>query len=225
MLVRMNASENSKNDVIGFVYNAKLALDNASQHFGVGELVDLPVAFPVAEKHLHTLRATFTSIHTKLNGDNLSEVYTNSSSNATQEYCRHITYVKKLFETVKSASDSAELKMKKYQRVVQDNKGMGLEKVMLYLIKCARVVAKKPFVTDKQKEALKEAQNELEDLPPVFDHSPTGGVIRNHHSSGHQFTHGGTGHQNICNSGFQITGNNDGGVYNYRIKPGEANES
>lgn len=224
MLFTMNSSENNKNNVISFVYNAKLALDNTSQCFVVGELVDLPEAFPVAEKHLHTLRTTFASIHMKLNGGYLGEVYPNSS-NAAQEYCSRIAYVKELLEIAKCPSDNAELKMKKYQRIVRDNKGMGLEKAMLYLIKCARVVAKKPFVTDKQKEALREAQDEMTDLPPVFDDSPMGDVTMNHHSSGHQFNHGGTGHQNICNSGFQITGNNDRGVYNYVIKSNEVDES
>jgi hypothetical protein len=220
----MSSSENNKSDVINFVYNAKLALDNTSQCFVVGELVDLPEAFPIAEKHIRTLRTIFASIHTKLTGEYLSEVYPNSS-NAAQEYCRHIAYVKELLEVAKCPSDNAELKMKKYQRVVQDNNGMGLENAMLYLIKCARVVAKKPFVTDKQKESLKEAQDEIEDLPPAFDDGSKGDVIMNHHSSGHQFNHGGTGHQNICNSGFQITGNNDRGVYNYVIKSNEVDES
>ncbi|UKZ72202.1 uncharacterized protein TrAtP1_013142 [Trichoderma atroviride] len=220
----MNSSENNKLDVISFVYNAKLALDSASQCFVVGELVDLPEAFPIAEKHLHTLRTTFDSIHTKLNGEYLSEVYPNSSI-AAQAYCSYIAYVKEILEIAKCSSDNSELKMKKYQRIVQDNNGVGLEKAMLYLIKCARVVAKKPFVSDKQKEALREAQDEMKDLPPAFNDSSMGDAIMNHHSSGHQFNHGGTGHQNICNSGFQITGNNDRGVYNYMIKSNEVDES
>lgn len=220
----MSATESNKNDVIGFVYNAKLSLDNASQCFVIDELVDLPEGFLMAEKHLHTLRTTFTSIYTKLSVENLNEVYPNSNS-ATQEYCSHIAYVKELFEIINCPNDNSEVKMKKYQMAVQDHRGMGLEKVMLHLINCAMVVAKKPLVTDKQKEALKEAQDEMKDLPPLYDGNSAGGIAVNHHSSGHQFNYSGTGHQNICNSGFQITGNNDRGVYNYMTDPNRVDKS
>ncbi|KAL6892131.1 hypothetical protein GGI43DRAFT_196831 [Trichoderma evansii] len=255
----MSTPEISSDSIIRYVHGAKSALDGANVYCAkvVREIPDLPKTFPVTAKHLPTLLAVFTTIHTSLNsisdGDeelidvngehnrindkqdhniekqdngndkqDLSKIY-QSINETMQDYGGHVSYLQLLFETVRSRNDNADLRLKKYKKIVQNHKGMGLEKVMLHLLNCAIRVAKAPLVTGKEIKDLEGALNEVTDLTPLSDDCLGGGTMNNY-GTGNQFQHNGNGNQNICEDGFQVNGNNDHAVYNYQARQKEADK-
>jgi predicted RNase H-like nuclease (RuvC/YqgF family) len=225
--------------IIRYVCSAKSALENANSYCTrvTAKIPDLPKAFSVAAQHLSTLKAVVTTIHDSLNiirdgddeedrrnkeqdreneDDKLNEICQNI--NGTMEgYVQHVENLQKFFEIVNGRGDNADSRLKKYKKSVQSNRGTGLEKVMQHLLECAISVAKVPLVTQSDIENLEKALDDVRSLTPLFDDC-SAGAIMNNFGAGNQFQHNGVGHQNICEDGVQINGNNDNAQFHFQAR-------
>ncbi|KAM0514561.1 hypothetical protein ACHAPE_006857 [Trichoderma viride] len=249
----MSPPEINIDSIIRYVCSAKSALSDASAYCArvASKIPDLPDAFAVAAQHLPTLKTVFTTIHESIiaisgcnedqdynnkeqHQDNKKEVHNNTEeklnkiysdiNDTMKDYAIHVTYLQQLFETVGGRSDNADSRLKKYKKSVQDNKGTGLEKVMLHLLECAIGVAKEPLVTQGDIKNLEKALDDVTSLSPLFDETPSGATMNNF-GAGNQFQHNGVGHQNICEDGFQVNGNNDNATYHFQAKAKDADKS
>ncbi|KAI1414900.1 hypothetical protein F5Y13DRAFT_10067 [Hypoxylon sp. FL1857] len=167
----------------------------------------LPEAFPVIAKHLPILSQTLESMSQYLaDSEETNEIKQRYAAICRlAEMCRkQAGYLQDIFIAI--AANNAIPKLEQYRKAVANSGGIRIESIIQNLLEQAVEVAVVPLVGDALIKELQGAREEVAALGPSLKEDPKEMMTLNNYGEGNQFYHGGTGHQNHCAGGIQITG-------------------
>ncbi|KAI0096306.1 hypothetical protein F4776DRAFT_651636 [Hypoxylon sp. NC0597] len=175
---------------------------NADQDF-----TGLSDAFPMIAKHLPILLQTLGSMQNYLGNTEETEEVKKKYNAVSQfaEMCRkQAGYFEDIFVAI--TADNSVPKLERYRNAVDDADGARIESVTRKLLDQAVDLAVAPLVSDDLIEELERAQEEVAALGPSLKDDHRVGATLNNYAGGVQFFHNGTGNQNHCSGGVQVTG-------------------
>ncbi|KAL7955692.1 hypothetical protein V8C34DRAFT_316237 [Trichoderma compactum] len=118
-----------------------------------------------------------------------------------------VTYFNSIFEAVTSPSKFP-TRDEKYRLAAEKYGGIPIEAAVRELLHEAINSVEVLSDEDGLKSALQAQFDKVDKLKPSLTQNPKGTISVNHYGRGNQFYHGGRGHQNHCEGGIQITGDN-----------------
>ncbi|KAL6829142.1 hypothetical protein J3E69DRAFT_330469 [Trichoderma sp. SZMC 28015] len=204
--------------LFGYLEQASNELDQTvNTSATLKEIKNLPPTFYLVVKHLSVVKEAVTSIRTCLR-DGGAYPTSHEKYKALCDFsksCRNQSkYLRDLIDAVTTANSpttpdtQSPANLDKYYKVVEGGKGFKVDDVLKGLFQEAvDVTSATPLIDDNLRETLQNALQEISLQRASSSELPKAGVMLSNYGSGSQFCHNGTGNQNRCDGGIQITGN------------------
>lgn len=211
-VVNMTSSNNrTKLQVTRELSGAAFVFEKAAEQWAnIDETADLPEALYIAPQALAYIPMLLRSLEGYIieiqEANALKEKYGEIYEFA--ELCqKQVTYFNSIFEAVTS-SGKFPTRDEKYRLAAEKCGGLPIEVAVKELLQEAINLATLLSDEDGLKSELQAAFDKVDKLKPSLTQTPKGTISVNHYGRGNQFYHGGRGHQNHCEGGIQITGDN-----------------
>lgn len=202
--------QKSSLQVTSALRTACIALEAAiTSSASVKDSAGLPSAFSIVTKHLPTLHQALDYLKRRLEdipdsqrfADKHMDIYRLSKTSQDQS-----EYLQDFFAAVTTTDGSRGLD--KYRDIVKKNNDKKIEDVLKNLLsQTIDIVSAEPLKDEALIRELEKALNEITSLAPSLPENAKRGPMLNNHGNGNQFYHGGSGNQNHCSGGVQVTGN------------------
>ncbi|KAM6483392.1 hypothetical protein HDV62DRAFT_358460 [Trichoderma sp. SZMC 28011] len=213
------AKRERQGEFLGSLNQAFNELEQTIQTSGtLKNIENLPPTFNFIVKHLSVLKDVVISMRDRIGDGNAYQtshekykaIYKLSKTCQDQsKYLRELIDAVATTSTPTTSDTNSPANLDNYHKVVVERgRGFKVDDVLKGLLKkTVEVTSGTQLIDDNLRETLQNALQEITSQGVPSSEQPNAGVSLNNYGAGSQFCHNGTGNQNRCDGGIQITGN------------------